>query len=174
MNRSLDKAPEAILYTDGSSGINGNGGWSALVATPSYGLEIAGFESKTTNNRMELTAVINGLKALHEPHHVTLVSDSNYVVLAIKHEWYKRWFQEQTQLTIYRRTPRPRPNLDLWLALEPILCYHRVTPIQIKGHNGHEYNERVDKLAVEARKQREERFEVLYGEVLQVNGKVYT
>jgi ribonuclease HI len=147
--------PEAVIYTDGSSGNDGRGGWAAIVATPSYGIQLTGCTTGTTNNRMELVAAVEGLKILHAPHQVQLVSDSAYMLNSIKHQWYYRWFQEAGH--------HPRPNLDLWLALERLLCYHTVTPVKVKGHSGVDFNERVDKLAVFARKQQTKGVEVLYG-----------
>lgn len=152
---------EAIIYTDGSSGKNGDGGWSALVATPFYGVELSGWAENTTNNRMELWAAIEGLSFLHDAHMVNLVSDSAYLLNSIKHGWYERWISEPNGT--YKR-----PNIDLWLAIRKLLCYHTVIPVKVKGHNGHEHNERVDKLAVTARLDRVERFEVIYGYVQKI------
>lgn len=165
MSHSAGPKPESIIYTDGSSGKNGDGGWSALVATSYYGVELSGWAEKTTNNRMELQAAIEGMKFLHEPHDVVLVSDSAYLLNSIKHCWFERWLNENRMYT-------QRPNLDQWLAISKLLCYHTVKPIKVKGHTGHEHNERVDKLAVAARLDKMDRFEVLYGEVSQ-NIRVY-
>lgn len=155
MNLSPLPKQESIIYTDGSSGKNGDGGWSALVATPYYAVELSGYALKTTNNRMELTAAIRGMKFLHEPHQVSLVSDSAYLLNSIQHGWYERWFNDGAN----------RPNLDLWRDIQKLLCYHMVKPIKVKGHSGQEHNERVDQLAVAARLDKQDRFEVLYGEV---------
>lgn len=140
------------------------GGWAALVATPYYGLEITGYEENTTNNRMELMAAIRGMSLLHEPHDVQLVSDSAYLLNSIKHQWFERWFYEEER-HIVKQNGLPRPNLDLWRDIQQLLCYHTVTPIKIKGHTGIAHNERVDKLAVAARKQQLDSFEVLYGSI---------
>jgi ribonuclease HI len=160
------KLPDAIIYTDGSSGKDGSGGYAALVATPYYGIEISGYEYPTTNNRMELTAAIKGLKLLHEPHNVKLVSDSAYMLNSIKHQWYLRWFDEEKRGINLKNLAKPRPNLDLWLDIETLLCYHTVEPIKVKGHSGIEHNDRVDKLACEARKQKAGRLDVLYGKIV--------
>lgn len=144
--------------------MNGNGGWAAIVATPIYGIELAGCEEKTTNNRMELLAAIKGLSILHEPHIVSLVSDSAYMLNTIKNEWYYRWFYEESK-GITKRNGSPRPNMDLWRDIEKLLCYHVVKPIKVKGHSGVAHNERVDKLAVAARQGQHETFEVIYGNV---------
>jgi ribonuclease HI len=149
--------PEAIIYTDGSSGGGGEGGWAALVATPYFGIEITGWAEGTTNNRMEMIAAIEGLKVLHEPHRVQLVSDSAYLVSTLLHKWYEKWF---TQWNYHR------PNLDLWHQLVALSSYHEIQPIKVKGHNGHEHNERVDKLAVLARKDKLEGATILYGSAI--------
>lgn len=148
--------PEAIIYTDGSGGQNGNGGWAALIATPFYAVEVMGYAIKTTSNRMEMTAAIEGLKELKLPHKVTLVSDSAYLVNAIEKDWFLRWFEEQDR-------GHERPNIDLWHALHDQLKIHNVIPVKIKGHSGNEPNTRVDKLAVQARKSLESGRIKLYG-----------
>lgn len=137
---------EAILYTDGSSGKTGSGGWSAILATPHSLIEKTGFSEKTTNNRMELTAAIEGLRELIEPHKVMLVSDSAYVLNSLRHKWYLGWFED------YKKFERPRANLDLWMDLADLVRPHEMLYIKVRGHAGHQWNERADKLAVEARK----------------------
>ena len=150
---------EAIIYTDGSAGKSGDGGWGAIVATPTYGLELSGYADQTTNNRMEMVAAIEGMRALRDPHSVTLVSDSAYVINTLSHGWYKEWFAEDG---LHRNGWR-RPNIDLWRQLVDMYEYHVVTPIKVKGHSGHEHNERVDRLAVEARLGKLSTAEVIYG-----------
>ena len=125
------------LYTDGAcSGNPGPGGYAAiLVAQDDTGRvvrerAITGVESSTTNNRMELTAVIEGLKALTKPSPVSVVSDSEYVVNTMTRNWKRR------------------KNHDLWEELDALCATHDVTWEYIKGHAGHTYNERADKLAV--------------------------
>lgn len=145
--------PEALVYTDGSTGSDYRGGWSAIVVTPSFGIEITGCEEKTTNNRMEMMAAIMGLKALPHPHEACLISDSAYMLNSIKHKWYERWLAQGKE----------RPNLDLWQEIAGILCYHVVKPIKVKGHSGVKWNERVDKLAKAARINQKGSLEVLYG-----------
>lgn len=145
--------PEAIIYSDGSAGASRHGGWSCIVATPASGVELWGFEYDTTNNRMEMRAAIEGLKYLHAPHDVKLVSDSAYMLNTIKYKWYEEWFQHKYQ----------RKNMDLWLEMRELLCYHMVTPVKVKGHSGIEHNERVDKLAKEARINKGEGVNILYG-----------
>lgn len=148
--------PDAIIYSDGSSGQNRHGGWSCIVATPASGVELWGFEYDTTNNRMEMVAAIKGLKFLGQPYNVKLVSDSAYMLNTIKNKWYQEWIEHNYQ----------RKNMDLWLEMSEILCYHTVTTVKVKGHSGVEHNERVDKLAKEARINQDEGMNILYGELI--------
>jgi ribonuclease HI len=160
---SSSSLPEAIIYTDGSSSMGGEGGWSAIVATPFFGFEISGYEPSTTNNRMEVTAAIKAMQTLYAPHDVKLISDSAYMLNAIKNKWYEGWLAETQYKVAKNGHVMNRPNLDLWVAMQRLLCYHRVTPIKVKGHNGHAHNERADQLAVDAREQKTGRFEIIYG-----------
>lgn len=150
MDNSL---PQAIIYSDGSCGQKKHGGFAVIVATPAFGVELWGYDYDTTNNRMEMVAAIKGLKFLSSPHKVMLVSDSAYMLNTIKHEWYKEWFEHNYE----------RKNMDLWLEMSELLCYHMVVPVKIKGHSGVEHNERVDKLAKQARVNLEEGVSLLYG-----------
>lgn len=158
---------EAIIYSDGSCGRSGDGGYAVIVATPTFGVEVFGCTTKTTSNRMELTGAIEGLKILREPHQVKLVSDSAYMINSLNHHWYEEWFREEARPVKRIREGKPhifiRPNLDLWHQLVDLVKLHDVTPVKIKGHSGHEHNERVDKLAVRARKEKIEGVEILYG-----------
>ena len=134
------------LYTDGAcSGNPGPGGWGAILEFQGTEKELSGGENSTTNNRMELTAVIVALEALNEPCRVTLTSDSRYVVDAVEKGWVygwqkKNWLQEGGKL---------RPNSDLWQRLLPLLSTHEVTFVWVRGHQGHPENERCDRLAVQ-------------------------
>ena len=148
--------PQAIIYSDGSSGQNRHGGWSCIVATPASGVELWGYEYDTTNNRMEMVAAMKGMHFLPGPHEVSLVSDSAYMLNAIKHKWYEEWFTRHYQ----------RKNMDLWVEMRDLLCYHTVIPVKIKGHSGIVHNERVDKLAKEARINLDEGMNVLYGDLV--------
>lgn len=143
-----------MIYTDGSSGKGGDGGWGSIVATPYFGVEICGWAEKTTNNRMEMIAALEGMKFLTHPHEIHLVSDSAYLINAIKNQWYVRWLEE---------IEGARPNIDLWKQIHFQVQRHKVIPHKIKGHNGHEHNERVDKLAVTARKEKLEKVNFIYG-----------
>lgn len=137
---------KVTIYTDGAcSGNPGAGGWSAILVYNTNEKEISGGESETTNNRMELTAVISGLEALKEACEVELISDSKYVTDAINKGWLTSW-----QTKNWRKADgKPVLNVDLWTRLIKELDRHNVTFNWVKGHDGHNYNERCDALAVE-------------------------
>ena len=133
------------IYTDGAcSGNPGMGGWGAILVYNGKEKEICGSEAQTTNNRMELTAVIEALKALKEPCGVTLTTDSKYVCDAINQEWVYNWKRNGWR----KPDKKPALNVDLWEELLSLLEKHSVTFVWVKGHNGNAYNERCDKLAV--------------------------
>lgn len=147
--------PEAVIFTDGSSSPkNRQGGWAAIVFKPTLFVELVGYQSETTNNRMEMMAAIQGLKELTTPHKVYLVSDSAYLLNSLRERWYNRWFADEIffdnayakQIGRY-----PRPNLDLWRVLASLAEFHEIETVKVKGHSGDEWNELVDKLAVQAR-----------------------
>lgn len=132
------------IYTDGACrGNPGRGGWGAILVYNGMEKEMSGGEKLTTNNRMELTAAIESLGALKEPCEVTLYSDSTYLVNAVSKGWLKNW-----QAKNYRKSSKEDiPNKDLWIKLTPLLEKHTITFIWVRGHNGHDYNERCDGLA---------------------------
>lgn len=133
------------IYTDGAcSGNPGMGGWGAILVYNGREKEICGSEAQTTNNRMELTAVIKALKALKEPCSVTLTTDSKYVCDAINQEWVYNWKRNGWR----KADKKPALNVDLWEELLALLEKHNVKFVWVKGHNGNAYNERCDKLAV--------------------------
>lgn len=133
------------IYTDGAcSGNPGKGGWGAVLVYNGNEKEISGAEYNTTNNRMELTAVIEALKALKEPCEVSVTTDSKYVCDAINQRWVYSWKKNGWK----RGKNKPALNPDLWQALLDELDRHKVEFIWVKGHNGHPYNERCDALAV--------------------------
>ena len=134
------------IYTDGACrGNPGKGGWGAILVYEGKEKELFGGESETTNNRMELTAVIAALSALKEPCEVTLTTDSQYVVNAIEKGWLDAW-----QKNKWRKSDKKEVlNIDLWRALLILLEKHEVSFVWVKGHDGHPYNERCDKLATE-------------------------
>lgn len=132
------------IYTDGAcSGNPGPGGWGAILMHGDAEKELSGGEAETTNNRMELTAVIAALEALKEPCEVELYTDSQYVSNAINLGWLQSWEKKG-----WRRKDGPVKNPDLWQRLLPLLERHRVRFIWVKGHAENEYNNRCDELAV--------------------------
>ncbi|MCR5548348.1 MAG: ribonuclease HI [Bacteroidales bacterium] len=139
----MAKRPVIYLYTDGaSSGNPGPGGWGALLVCGELRKEMSGGFARTTNNRMELTAVIEGLKAIKwEDAEVEVWSDSQYVVKAVTEGWLENWIRKQ-----WKKVKNP----DLWQEFLTLYRRHRVTFHWIKGHAGHPENERCDRLAVEA------------------------
>ena len=136
---------EVTIYTDGAcSGNPGPGGWAAILMAGGAKKEMSGGERDTTNNRMELTAVIRGLQALKEPCRVRLTSDSKYVIDAVTQGWVYGW-----QCNGWRKADKkPALNVDLWEQLLPLLAQHEVEFVWVKGHQGHPENERCDKMAV--------------------------
>ena len=133
------------LFTDGAcSGNPGPGGWGAILRYGSFEKELSGGEMDTTNNRMELTAVIKGLEALKEPCKVLLTTDSKYVADAIQNGWAKSWQKNGWK----KADKKPALNPDLWEKLLSLLDIHEVDINWVKGHAGHPENERCDQLAV--------------------------
>lgn len=134
------------LYTDGScSGNPGPGGWGAVLVWNGREKELSGGESQTTNNRMELTAAIEGLSALREDCEVTLTTDSKYLCDGLSKGWAKAWKAKGWK----KSDGKPALNIELWEKLLELTARHNVTLTWVKGHAGHPYNERCDKLAVE-------------------------
>ena len=131
------------IYTDGACrGNPGRGGWGTILVYGPFEKEMSGGDRETTNNRMELTAAIEGLAALKEPCDVTLYSDSKYLVDAYLNGWVDSWCAAG-----WRRGREPLKNPDLWERLYSLTKIHKVSFVWVKGHNGHDYNERCDKLA---------------------------
>ena len=135
--------PPIILYTDGAaSGTPGPGGYGVVLTCAGLRKEMSGGFSLTTNNRMELLAVITGLEAIRwENADVEVYSDSQYVVKALTEGWLDNWI---------RKDFKKVKNVDLWLRFLPLYRRHRVVFHWLKGHAGHPENERCDRLAVEA------------------------
>jgi len=135
------------IFTDGAcSGNPGPGGWGAVLRFNNVEKEISGGAVDTTNNRMELSGVIEALRLLKEPCDVTLYSDSKYVCDAITKGWAKGW-----QKNGWRKSDKKLAlNIDLWESLLGLLEQHAITVKWVKGHAGHPENERCDRLAVEA------------------------
>lgn len=134
------------IFTDGAcSGNPGKGGWGAILVYKGKEKEICGGEAETTNNRMELTAVIEALSRLKEPCEVLVTTDSKYVCDAVEKKWVYSWQKNGWK----KADKKPALNVDLWMKLLPLLEEHDVTFKWVKGHNGHPYNERCDELAVQ-------------------------
>jgi ribonuclease HI len=135
------------IYTDGAcSGNPGPGGWGAILLWNGHEKELSGGEAETTNNRMEMMAVVKGLQSLKkERAAVTLYTDSKYVLQGAT-EWLEGWKARGWK----GANKKPVKNQDLWEQIDSLIQQHQVTFIWVKGHNGDEMNERVDKLAVSA------------------------
>lgn len=134
------------IFTDGAcKGNPGPGGWGAILRYNDKEKELSGYEPDTTNNRMEITAVVRALEALKEPCEITLYSDSQYVCNAIEKGWAKKWQKNNWM----RNKKEAALNPDLWEKLLTLLEKHTVKIVWVKGHAGHPENERCDKLAVE-------------------------
>ena len=133
------------IYTDGACKNNpGPGGYGAILVYNGREKEISGGDKHTTNNRMELLAAINGLKMLKEPCEVTLYSDSKYLIDSIEKGWVYSW-----QKNGWRKADKsPALNVELWTELLALINFHEVSFVWVKGHAGHIYNERCDRLAV--------------------------
>ena len=138
---------EVTIYTDGAcSGNPGPGGWGAVLRYNGKEKEISGGEAMTTNNRMELMAVIVALEALNRPCEVEVHSDSQYVVNAFNKHWIDGWKKRGWKTA----NKQPVKNRDLWERLLAAKSKHKVEFIWVKGHAGHELNERCDELATTA------------------------
>ena len=135
-----------IIYTDGAcTGNPGAGGYCAILSYKGAEKVVSGCEAQTTNNRMELLAVIQGLKALKEKCEVQLYSDSQYVVDAFNNGWIENW-----QNNGWRTSGKSEvKNVDLWVELLALTKKHQVSFIKVKGHSDNEYNNRCDKIARE-------------------------
>lgn len=133
------------IYTDGAcSGNPGAGGYCAILIFNGIEKMVSGGAEDTTNNRMELIAVIEGLKALKEPCEVDLYSDSQYVINAINEKWLEGWVHSGWRA----ESKKSVKNVDLWETLLPLIKKHKVNFIKVKGHSDNEYNNRCDKIAV--------------------------
>ena len=132
------------IYTDGAcSGNPGPGGWAAILIDDGNEIELSGGESYTTNQRMELTGPIEGLRALSGRRTVAIHSDSAYVVNCFRDKWYLRWRANGWR----NAQKKPVENRDLWEALLELVERHDVTWHKVAGHSGHPLNDRADALA---------------------------
>lgn len=135
---------EVVIYTDGAcSGNPGPGGWGSILMYKGNKKEISGNKENTTNNVMELTAVIEGLKLLKFPCKVKLYSDSAYVVNAFEQKWIYGWIKKGW----VNSSKEPVKNRELWEELYKLTKLHEVEFIKVKGHSDNEYNNRCDELA---------------------------
>ena len=150
IKRKQQKMKTVTIYTDGAcSGNPGPGGWGAILMYGAHKKELSGGEASTTNNRMELTAVISALELLKEPCAVELWSDSKYVIDALDKGWAKGWRAKGW----VKSDKKPALNPDLWARLLDLCEIHTVRTHWVKGHAENEYNNRCDELAVaESRK----------------------
>ena len=141
----MNDKPAVKIYTDGSCwGNPGPGGWAAILITPGHRKEINGAEPQTTNNRMEITAALEALKALNQPSVVQLFTDSSYLVNAAT-EWIPGW-----KARGWKRKDGVLLNADLWQELDREMARHEINWTWVKGHAGNRYNERADELANKA------------------------
>ena len=134
------------IFTDGAcKGNPGPGGWGAILRMGNHEKELSGGEADTTNNRMEMTAVIRALKALNEPCAVTIHTDSRYVI-----DGMTKWIEGWKRKGWLNASKQPVRNQDLWHDLIEAVLHHQIERQWIKGHDGHPENERADQLASDA------------------------
>lgn len=144
----MENRKDVKLYTDGAcSGNPGPGGYGAILIYKGIEKEISGGELNTTNNKMEIMAVLKGLEMIKEPCNVTVYSDSAYVVNSVQMGWLNTWRKNN-----WRKADKSQvKNIDLWERLLELMKIHNVKFVKVKGHSDNEYNNRCDKLAVEER-----------------------
>jgi len=143
----MSNKPEVIVYTDGAcSGNPGPGGWGAVLRWNGTEKELSGGATQTTNNRMEMQAVIEALKALKKPCLVKIHSDSALIINAFQQGWIKNWQKRGWR----KSNKKPVENQELWQEMLKAMEPHEVVWIKVKGHAGIELNERADQLAVAA------------------------
>jgi ribonuclease HI len=137
--------PDVVIYSDGAcSGNPGPGGWGAILKSGKHERELSGGARDTTNNRMELTAALEALRALTQPCNVTLFTDSEYLKRGIT-EWLPNWKKRNWQ-----RKEGKLANVDLWMKLDEEIARHEISWRWVRGHAGNRLNERVDQLARKA------------------------
>lgn len=135
---------EITIYTDGAcSGNPGAGGWGAILQCGNFEKHISGAELLTTNNRMELTAVIQALKCIFKPSKASVYTDSAYIVNAVSQGWLRNWQRNAWHTS----SNKPVQNQDLWLELLKLMETHDVTFIKVKGHADNELNNECDSMA---------------------------
>ena len=142
-----ESLPKVTIYTDGGCDPNpGPGGWAVVILSPQGKHELSGADPETTNNRMELTAAIQALNAVHTPSEITLYTDSQYLQRGIE-EWMPKWLAKN-----WRGSSGPVANQDLWQALLVAAKPHSITWRWLRGHGNNVYNTRADWLVKQARK----------------------
>jgi ribonuclease HI len=147
---NLAELPRVRVFCDGGCKPNpGRGGWAAILRcdAPVLEKELSGGEPQTTNNRMELTAVVRALEALKRPCRVVVTTDSEYVANAFRQGWLASWKRRGWRLA----SKKPVLNQDLWRTLDELVSRHQVKWEWVAGHSGHPENERCDELATRAR-----------------------
>lgn len=139
---------DVTIYTDGAcSGNPGPGGYGAILIYNGVEKEVSGGEKDTTNNKMELLGVIEGLKMLKEPCNVKLYSDSAYIINSINNGWLNSW-----RMNNWIKSDKSKvKNIELWEEIINMMEYHKIEFIKVKGHSTNEYNNRCDRLAVKER-----------------------
>ncbi|MTI16827.1 ribonuclease HI [Rhodobacteraceae bacterium RKSG542] len=138
----MSERPEIIIYTDGSCSPNpGRGGWAAILFNETHKREVCGGELHTTNNRMELIAVVEALKRIKQPSKIVLHSDSKYVIEGVS-SWLEGWKAKG-----FKKVKNP----ELWMQLDELIQPHSINWVWVKGHEGVSMNERADALANEGR-----------------------
>lgn len=141
----MDNKKNVTIYTDGAcSGNPGPGGYAAILMYNGIEKEISGGEANTTNNKMEILAVLRALEMLREPCNVTIYSDSAYVVNAIEKGWLNSWKNNNW----IKSDKKKVKNIELWEEVLKLLDMHDIKFVKVKGHSDNEYNNRCDKLAV--------------------------
>lgn len=141
----MSDTPVVKIYSDGAcQGNPGPGGWAAVLISHGHKKEICGAEPQTTNNRMEITAALEGLKALKKPSDVHLFTDSSYLVNAAT-KWLPGW-----KARGWKRKDGVLLNADLWQELDREMAKHKINWTWVKGHAGDRYNERADQVATDA------------------------
>lgn len=142
---SKSSKPDVLMYTDGAcSGNPGPGGWGVLLEWNGTRKELSGGEAATTNNRMEMRAIVEGLRALKKPCKVTICSDSALIINAFKDRWIDGWISRGWK----KADKKPVENQDLWLEMLDAMKPHDVIWKKVKGHSNDARNNRVDELAV--------------------------
>ena len=142
---TIKPKPEVLMYTDGAcSGNPGPGGWGVLLEWNGKAKELSGGEAQTTNNRMEMKAIIEGLKALNKPCKVTICSDSALIINAFKDNWIDGWIKRGWK----KADKKPVENQDLWQEMLNETDRHLIIWKKVKGHSNDAKNNRVDELAV--------------------------